>query len=232
MQLKSAERRFFMSKLSCSFTLGKASNPHGANISHNHREFISNNVDVSRTAENICYIRQDVRAAYNELFGESLREYNEKQTRKDRIIGDYFQHISEGNREESYYEIIVQFGVMDTAKIGTETGETAKKMLVCVLYNRNVANINKKVQHLKGEYCPKTVKMVYLYLEIKNTRRTGTKNISREKREVMLAEEKKNYAKKLTERRCSRCARCAKRKWISAKFWRLEKTARKKNGAN
>jgi hypothetical protein len=99
-----------MSKLSCSFTLGKAGKAHGANIEHNHRDFISSNVDVSRTPENVCYIRKDVRETYNELFEESLAEYNENQTRKDRVIHNYFEHISEGNREEPYYEIIVQFG--------------------------------------------------------------------------------------------------------------------------
>ena len=42
-----------MSKLSCSFTLGKLSTGN-ANIKHNNREFISINVDPARVADNIA----------------------------------------------------------------------------------------------------------------------------------------------------------------------------------
>ena len=91
-----------MGNLSCSFTLGKPSNPHGANIAHNNREFISPNVDITRTADNITYIREDIRDVYDELFGEALTEYNSRQTRKDRRIDDYYEHISSSERTERF----------------------------------------------------------------------------------------------------------------------------------
>ena len=118
-----------MQKLSTSFTLGKASVKGGANVEHNNREFLAGNIDVGRMVDNITYVRQDVREVYDELFGEVLEQYNAKQTRKDRQIHDYFTHISEGGREEAYYEAIIQFGDSTTAGIGTPTGEFAKKML-------------------------------------------------------------------------------------------------------
>jgi hypothetical protein len=117
-----------MSKLSCSFTLGKASSGN-ANIEHNNREFISSNVDVSRLADNIVYVRQDVRAVYDELFGQALEQYNAKQKRNDRKIHDYYEHISQGGREEAYYEIIVQFGDASTAGVGTLDGKFATEIL-------------------------------------------------------------------------------------------------------
>ena len=117
-----------MSKLSCSFTLGKASGGN-ANIEHNNREFISSNVDVTKLADNVVYVRQDVRAVYDELFGESLAEYNTKQKRNDRKIHDYYEHISQGGREESHYEIIVQFGDASTAGIDTLDGKFAIELL-------------------------------------------------------------------------------------------------------
>ena len=83
-----------MSKLSISFTLGKASVPHEANVHHNNRKFIANNVNKSKISENITYKKQDVQQAYQQLFGKSLVEYNARQTRRDRIIPDYFEHIS------------------------------------------------------------------------------------------------------------------------------------------
>jgi hypothetical protein len=120
---------FSMSKLSCSFTLGKASKPGGANVEHNNREFLADNIDVNRIVDNVVYVRQNIRQVYDELFAESLAEYNAKQTRSDRKIDDYFHHIDEGSREESHYECIIQFGDMHTAGVGTENGELAKIML-------------------------------------------------------------------------------------------------------
>ena len=81
-----------MSKFSISLTLGKASAEGGANIEHNNRDFIANNVDVHRIFDNLTYVRHDVRDAYEELFGEALKEYNAKQKQPCRRINDYFDH--------------------------------------------------------------------------------------------------------------------------------------------
>ena len=118
-----------MSKLSISFTLGKSSVPHEANVEHNNREFIANNVNKSKISENITYIKQDVHEAYQELFGQSLAEYNSKQTRRDRIIPDYFEHISKSKREEAFYEIVVQFGDSKTAPCGSQSGKITQEIL-------------------------------------------------------------------------------------------------------
>lgn len=118
-----------MSKLSISFTLGKASVPHEANVHHNNRKFIASNVNKSKISENITYKKQDVQQAYQQLFGKSLVEYNARQTRKDRIIPDYFEHISKSKREEAFYEIIVQFGDSKSASCESQTGKITQKML-------------------------------------------------------------------------------------------------------
>ena len=49
-----------------SFVKGKGS------ISHNNRDFIAENVDRNRTAWNVEYIKQPIREAYNQLFGEAI----------------------------------------------------------------------------------------------------------------------------------------------------------------
>ena len=118
-----------MSKLSVSFTLGKASVPHQANIEHNNREFVANNVSKERISENVTYIRQDIQEAYQQLFGKALEEYNSKQKQPCRRIKDYFRHISDSKREEAFYEIIVQFGDSKTAPCQSKTGEITKSML-------------------------------------------------------------------------------------------------------
>ncbi len=118
-----------MASLSTSFTLGKASVQHGANVEHNNRKFIAGNIKPEKMAENITYVRQDVEDAYHELFGEAIAAYNAKQKQPCRRIQDYYKHISDSKREEAYYEIIVQFGDSRSAPCGSQNGEEAKKML-------------------------------------------------------------------------------------------------------
>ena len=118
-----------MDRYSISFTLGKASDPHGANLAHNNRNFTAANVHESRSNQNITYQRQDVRDAYEQLFGKALAEYNAKQAKPSRRIKDYYEHISSGNREETFYEVVVQFGDMQNAPCGSERGEIVRQML-------------------------------------------------------------------------------------------------------
>ena len=137
-----------MNSLSCSFTLGKAGSVNGANVEHNNREFVADNVDPNRISDNITYVKIDVREAYNELFGAALEEYNAKQTRSDRKIDDYYSHIAEGRREEAFYEIIVQFGDSKVAPIGSENGELCKKLLDEYVRSFKERNPNMKIFNL------------------------------------------------------------------------------------
>ena len=53
-------------------------------LTHNNREFISNNVVPERTAWNRIYIQESLEQAYEKCFGQALMEYNAGQKRKDR----------------------------------------------------------------------------------------------------------------------------------------------------
>ncbi len=118
-----------MEQFSVSFTLGKASAMHGANLAHNNRTFTAANVDETRIIENVTFRKQNIRDAYRQLFDRALQAYNEKQTRRDRIITDYYLHMAESRRDEAFYEIVVQFGDCETAPCGSKRGEQAKQML-------------------------------------------------------------------------------------------------------
>lgn len=118
-----------MQQLSISFTLGRASMPKQANLEHNNREYIARNVDASKTKDNVTYKKEDVEDAYKKLFDQAVSEYNSKQKRKDRMIENYYEHISNSKREEAFYEAIVQFGDNKTAPCGSSTGEQCKLML-------------------------------------------------------------------------------------------------------
>ena len=99
-----------MGQFSISFTVGKASDPNCADFAHNNREFYAPNIDPVRTPENIIFTCEPIQAAYEKLFSDSLAAYNAKQRQPCRRIRDYLSHISEGKREEAFYEIVVQFG--------------------------------------------------------------------------------------------------------------------------
>ena len=116
-------------RFSISFTLGKASAAHGANVNHNNRKFLADNINPAETSKNISYKMQTVESAYEELFGEAVREYNEKQKRPCRRIADYYSHIANGHREEPFYEAVVQFGDCRTVQPGTQRWYAAQTML-------------------------------------------------------------------------------------------------------
>ena len=118
-----------MERFSISFTLGKASTEHGANVNHNNRKFLADNINPAETPNNISYKMQSVESAYQELFGEAVKEYNERQKRPCRRIADYYSHIANGHREEPFYEAVVQFGDCRTVQPGTQRWYATQTML-------------------------------------------------------------------------------------------------------
>ena len=98
-------------------------------LSHNSRQFIAGNVDSSRTPLNIEYRNEDIRAVYHELFDDALARYNEKQTRKDRVIDDYYEKIRTGKQEKLFEELIIQIGNKDDMNATSENGQLARQML-------------------------------------------------------------------------------------------------------
>ena len=98
-------------------------------LSHNSRQFIAGNVDSSRTPLNIEYRNEDIRAVYHELFDDALARYNEKQTRKDRVIDDYYEKIRMGKQEKLFEELIIQIGNKDDMNASSENGQLARQML-------------------------------------------------------------------------------------------------------
>ena len=98
-------------------------------LSHNSRQFIAENVDSSRTPLNVEYCNEDIRAVYHELFDNALARYNEKQTRRDRVIDDYYEKIRTGKQEKLFEELIIQIGNKDDMNASSENGQLARQML-------------------------------------------------------------------------------------------------------
>lgn len=98
-------------------------------VNHNSRLFTAENVDPERTHLNINYCNQNVKAAYHELFDEALKRYNDKQTRADRQIDDYYEKIRSSKQEKPFHEIILQIGNVEDMNAQSENGQLAKQIL-------------------------------------------------------------------------------------------------------
>ena len=98
-------------------------------LTHNRKDFIAENVDSSRTPLNVEYRNEDIRAVYHELFDDALAHYNEKQTRRDRVIDDYYEKIRTGKQEKLFEELIIQIGNKDDMNASSENGQLARQML-------------------------------------------------------------------------------------------------------
>ena len=98
-------------------------------VNHNSRKFHAKNTDPERSYLNVEYCNENIKDIYHELFVEALARYNEKQTRNDRRIDDYYEKIRAGKQEKSFHEIILQIGDRDTMGAETEEGRLAAKIL-------------------------------------------------------------------------------------------------------
>ena len=98
-------------------------------LTHNNRKFTAKNVDASRTYQNVVFINDSIKEVYHELFDGALQEYNDKQNRKDRIIDNYYEKISNGKQEKLFHEIVIQVGNKDDMNCLDENGQLARKIL-------------------------------------------------------------------------------------------------------
>ena len=110
-------------KRTISFMTGKGS------VNHNSRKFHVKNTDPERSYLNVEYCNENIKDVYHELFDEALARYNEKQTRSDRWIDDYYEKIRSGKQEKPFHEIILQIGDKDNMGTKTENGQLAAKVL-------------------------------------------------------------------------------------------------------
>ena len=110
-------------KRTISFMTGKGS------VNHNSRKFHAKNTDPERSCLNVEYCNENIKDVYHELFDEALTRYNEKQTRSDRRIDDYYEKIRSGKQEKPFHEIILQIGDKDNMGAKTENGQLAVKVL-------------------------------------------------------------------------------------------------------
>ena len=98
-------------------------------VNHNSRKFKAENVNGERTHLNYDYCNESIKKVYHTLFDDALKRYNEKQTRADRRIGNYYEKIRNSKQEKPFHEIILQIGDMVTMSSESENGSLAQRIL-------------------------------------------------------------------------------------------------------
>ena len=98
-------------------------------VSHNSRKFNAKNTDPERSHLNITYCQENIKAVFREMFDEALKRYNDKQTRADRRIENYYEKIRSSKQEKPFHEIILQVGNKDDMCADSEDGQLAATVL-------------------------------------------------------------------------------------------------------
>ncbi len=98
-------------------------------VNHNSRKFKAENVDGERSHFNIDYCNENIKKVYHKLFDEALQRYNDKQTRADRRINDYYEKIRNSKQEKPFHELILQIGDKENMGAGSENGNLARQVL-------------------------------------------------------------------------------------------------------
>lgn len=125
-------------------------------LSHNLRLFSANNVDRTRTRDNIVFVNIPQQEMYERLFDEAVSEYNARQKRNDRkITVSYYEHqfgrkyssnvVTSADKRNSFYEDVVQIGDMNNTGVGTVDAEVAKVILTEYITDFEKRNPNFKV---------------------------------------------------------------------------------------
>ncbi len=110
---------------------------------HNLRDY-DNQTELIRTIYGTNDIVNDVKQVYLEEFEQARIEYNNKQTREDRKIGDYFKKVCESQNDIAC-EIIIELGDMD---FWNDKSDRYRFKMVDV-YNEQIKDLNKIIPDFK-----------------------------------------------------------------------------------
>ena len=111
---------------------------------HNYRKYDDSHEDIV-IIKGGSSIVNDVKELYKKEFEKSLIEYNEKQTREDRKINDYFTHIANNAKNDLACEIIIELG--DKKYWDTKNNDYKRKMTN--VYQKQVEDLENFVPSFK-----------------------------------------------------------------------------------
>lgn len=111
---------------------------------HNLRKY-DEEQELIYTIKGTSSIVEDTKNLYLELFEDARKKYNDNQTRNDRKIENYFNHISNDDKRDLACEIIIELGDMD---FWTEQDDKFKKKMIEV-YKEQILDLEEVVPNFK-----------------------------------------------------------------------------------
>lgn len=99
-----------------SISRGKTAEKHNTRECYRDEEHTPENIDRSRSADNIVLVNRPIEDVYRERFGAATEEYNARQVEKghaERQIPDYLEKVRADKKLNPMYEFVVQVGNMD-----------------------------------------------------------------------------------------------------------------------
>ena len=111
---------------------------------HNLRKY-DDEQELICTIKGTSSIVEDTKNLYLELFEDARKKYNDKQTRNDRKIENYFNHISNDNKRDLACEIIIELGDMD---FWADKDDDFKKKMIEV-YKEQILDLEDVVPNFK-----------------------------------------------------------------------------------
>ena len=83
---------------------------------HNYRKYLEslhyNKNQIIELVPNACKTFKEFKQVFNNHFKTAVNEYNSKQTKKERIIKDYFNKVENDLKKDVAVEIIIQVADM------------------------------------------------------------------------------------------------------------------------
>lgn len=141
------------------------------NLAHNNREEKevrkkkNDHIDKEKINDNVYLKQESIEEVFDKIFGDALEKYNNKQTRNDRKIPNYYEHIKNSKREIEQRELIIQVGSLLDIENEDMDPEEAKEMLIewyegfqernpnLVVYNA-VIHMDEATPHLHLNFIP------------------------------------------------------------------------------
>ena len=114
-------------------------------VNHHNLRIYENNPELITTIKGTNDIVKDTKKLYLDLFEESRINYNNKQTRDDRKIDNYFNKIANDNKHDLAVEIIIELGNMHYWK---DKSKEEKYKMVDVFKNQ-IVDLEKIVPSFK-----------------------------------------------------------------------------------
>lgn len=134
-------------------------------LNHNNRSIITENVQEDRIKDDIIICQRSLKQLYHELFDEALAEFNSRQTRRDRKIANYQEHIRHSRQEKEFYEVLFQVGNRDDTGLNSDMCKEAAEVLAeyartfqernphLILFNA-VVHMDESTPHLHLDFVP------------------------------------------------------------------------------